>query len=257
MSATFILVLIIMVVLIAFILFLVRSLSVSAGIKIRNDMIKLLESYDTIMEDKTREITRLEKELEKLNKKKILLKPKDEVFQAQVNVGTGSGSDRVTIPTAATYRNAAFGAGYGAIREHFRVTARDEQTILRQVISETGNDNKLRGKIAEELKKKLSFDTVFAMSMMSSGEQLGILSESLEGDDRELLADYCESHGTDDFQISGFCDWLDSLIKLERDVFVIRGSENSRNDSDRICEGIQIVAGNKIYDYSINESELN
>ena len=50
-----------------------------------------------------------------------------------------------------------------------------------------------------------------------------------------------------------FCNWLDVLVQLEGEAVVIRGEDSI---GGQICEGIQVIAGNRLYDYSIKEKEI-
>lgn len=120
-----------------------------------------------------------------------------------------------------------------------------------------------RGQQAQILRDSFSFDTVFKLSQRPSEDQLELLDTNLSDSDWTLLRDYCEILGDSDFTITGFCDWLEEKISLESDDIYIRsGSHRLMNQEnieywDQICEGVQIIAGNTLYDYSIKEREIS
>lgn len=253
MEPTFLAVVIIMVLLIAFVLVVLRSLTISAGVRIRADMVKLLESYDRIIETKSREIRRLQQELEKAS-------AKPEAAAAAVirhASEDGKTAPAVAVPEAAEYRHTTFGGSYGTIRDHFFLSEQDQQVLVEQVQSEANGTP--RGAAAAVLRQSLSYDTVFRMALLSPEEQLRLLDTSLSDEDWTLLRDFCEEQPPDTpFDITGFCDWLEERSVLESNEIRVRSSDDSMQDGQaRICEGVQIMAGSKLYDYSINEREIS
>ncbi len=251
MNDTFLAVLILMVVLIGIVFLILHSLAVSAGIRIRSDMTRLLQSYDKLVEKKTEQVRRLQAEKEALEAAlESQPEPAAAVPQAQETAyGTAS------IPPSAAYRTSVFGEGYGAIRDKFRMSEQEQDFIVEQVLRETRDEMEGRGALASRLREKLSFDTVFRLSQMSGREQLELLDTTLDDQDWTLLRDYWDGCGEDaEFSVTAFCDWLDSVAMLESDAVVVRGSGAA---GEALCEGIQIVVGNRLYDYGINEREIS
>ncbi len=251
MNDTFLAVLILMIVLIGIVSVILHSLAVTAVIMVRGDMARLLQSYDRVVEKKTEQVRRLQAEKEALEAAlESRPEPAAAVPQTQETV-YGAAS----IPPSAAYRTSALGEGYGTIRDKFRMSAREQDFIVEQVLDETRNDGEGRGALASRLRERLSFDTVFRLSQMSGQEQLELLDTTLDDQDWTLLRDYWSGRGEDAvFAIAAFCDWLDSVAMLESDAVMVRGSETA---NEAVCEGIQIVVGNKLYDYGINEREIS
>ena len=253
MQPTFLAVVIIMILLIGFALVVLRSLTISAGVRIRADMVKLLESYDRLIETKSREIQRLQQELE-------AAAAKGETTPAPTVIRSGeSGKPTpvMSVPEAPEYRHTTFGGSYETIRDHFALSEQDRRALVEQVQGEA--DPSSRGASARALRQSLSYDTVFRIALLSPEEQLRLLDTSLSDEDWTLLRDFCEEQSPDTpFDITGFCDWLEERSVLESDEIRIRGSEDTAQDGQaRICEGIQIMVGSKLYDYSINEREIS
>ena len=250
MQPTFLAVALIMIVLIGFVLVVLRSLTISAGIKIRADMVKLLESYDRIIEAKSREVQRLREELETMpepsgERAEVAPPPRTEEKPGAA----------MSIPDAAEYRHADFGGSYGTIRDHFFLTEQDQDALVEQVRQEESGT--ARGAAAAALRQSLSYDTVFRMALLAPEEQLRLLDTSLNDEDWTLLRDFCEETPDAPFSITRFCDWLEERSVLESSEIRIRGSEDTEDGRPRICEGVQIMAGGKLYDYSINEREIS
>ena len=128
-----------------------------------------------------------------------------------------------------------------------------------------------RGRAAADLRQALSFDTVFRLAQMPPEDQLELLDASLDDGDWALLRDFCEERLDAPFDITRFCDWLEERAALEGERLLVRCGEGLGGGPEsppivldeevdhrpKICEGIQVVAGNKLYDYSINEREIS
>ena len=248
MEPAFLAVALVMVLMIGFVLIILHSLTVSAGVRIRADMVKLLESYDRVIEKKSAEIKRLRQELESMPQpgEAPPLAPAAEREERQVGKAAG-------LPEAAQYRHAALGGGYGVIRDHFFLTEGERQALAQQVgRTQRGTG---RGAAAGALRQSLAYDTVFRMAMLPPEEQLQLLDTSLSDSDWLLLRDFWEEQGAEEFSVTRFCDWLEEISALEGGEIQIRGSGGA-DGRGLICEGVQILAGGRLYDYSINEREI-
>lgn len=251
MEPVFIAVVLVMIILIGFMAIVLHSLAVAAGIRIRTDMVKLLSSYDTVMEEKSKKIYQMQSELEELMRRKE---------EADVPVFRPVESSepavaQISIPESAEYRHGEFGRSYGLIKDHFMLNSRDEDMIISK--AQTLAEGTWRSAAARRLYDELSFDTIFKMEQMNSEEQLRVLDTSLSDEDWTLLRDYCEESGMEDFSISRFCDWLEEISILESDAISVKtGKDEKKEGSNHIFEGIQIMVGNQLLDYSINEREI-
>ena len=255
MTVSFAAVLIIMVLLIAFVVLILRSLAATAGVRIRQDMRRMLNSYDALLEEKGKSLKALQDEcaavkaaLEKLDSSSMEKPGKVEEVPAEQPMGAA------TVPNAVTYRTSTLGRGYGAIRDQFRLSVEEEQYIVDQVLEEMEDNSQGRGKLAAALREKLSFETVFRVAQLSAEEQLELLDTSLEDGDWTLLRDYWDENGEKPFDVMAFCNWLDVLAQLEGEAVIVRGEDSI---GGQICEGIQVIAGNRLYDYSIKEREIS
>ena len=243
-------VLILMVVLIALVVIILRSLSIAAGVKVRSDMLRMLRSYDEIIAEKTAAVEELKKELGDLSKYQD---PKEKesiesIMAKQARMA--SFMPPVTIPLAVSYRTSDFGGGYSVVRDYFRMDDEMQDLIMRRVRDDIKNLPEGRGNKASALREQFGFDLLFRLTMMPSEQQLELVASSLNDEDKLLLSDYCEVYGTDHFDVSKFCDWLDSLSILENgEIKIQRGGRS-------IYEGQQVIVGRRLYDYSIGEREM-
>lgn len=257
MSVTLVAALIIMILLMVFSVIILMGLTAAAGIRIRTDMVKLVNTYDKIIEGKSKEVNRIAQEIEGLERRKVTgrVEKPTEIIVASPPVGKASVLRKVQ------YRTKNFRRGYTSIRDSFKIDA-DAQAALVQVVQKSESGNLHRGNAAEKLRNALSFDTVFQLSQLENSTQLDILSNTLTGEDKRLLENFLEELREEAFDICGFYDWLKERMYLEGDSVTIRSAqyttrENGKVYCGEICEGIQIIVGNRLFDYSIKEREIS
>lgn len=260
MSLEFAAMLIIMVLLIAVAVLILKSLTASAGVRIRSDMVHLLASYDDIIDGKSAEIRRLKREKQRMEER---APSKSEAAAPSPEPRPVSEMPAVTggvLPSSASYRTGSFGEGYGAVRRAFRMDDGARRRLVRDAAEREGSSSG-RGQAAKALLGQLDFDTVFALSRMQPDEQLQLLDTGLRDRDWALLRDFCEERGEDTpFDVTVFWSWLKDLAALENSEISVRCGEKSMPDADYsegICEGVQIRAGSHLYDYSIQEREIS
>lgn len=259
MNTIFVAVAILMVLLIGFVVLVLRSLATSAGIRIRADMVRLLESYDHVIDVKSKQVGRLQEEVEVLRQRRGAMAAPPEALTQEGGMMTG----QAAVPSAAHYRPKTFGGGYGSIRDCFHLEGTERGTIVGQV-AESLEPRPLRGSAADRLRQALSFDTVFRLTQLPSDEQLEILDTALNDEGWALLRDFCQEQTENAFDASRFFDWLRDLSDLESDGLRVRcgdpmagGEGQGMEYRPEICEGIQVVSGNRLYDYSIKEREIS
>ena len=107
MNLSFAAVLIIMVLLIGFVVLILRSLAASAGVRIRQDMRRMLSAYDALLEEKGKALKALQDEqaaveaaLEKLDASSMEKQAPAEDVPVEQAIGAA------TVPSAAAYRAA-------------------------------------------------------------------------------------------------------------------------------------------------------
>lgn len=252
-------VIIVMALLMALTVLMLRSLASSAGVRVRADMVRLLKAYDDIIDQKGSEIRRLNRQIEQMEQSGQ--SQPQETIRAAGTAGDDGTQLHTSVPKASYYRVAAFRDSYNAMRENFQPNVLGYQELARQVAEEMPVVSP-RGEIAARLRSALGYETVFQLSQLKPDEQLETLDASLSDEDWTLLRDFCQIRLGRSFEIVAFTDWLEEIAALEDDTLTVRcgDQELSRQEGleyhHQICEGVQIRAGNRLYDYSMKEREI-
>ncbi len=258
MDTVFVAVVIILILLVGLVLILLNSLAATAGIRIRADMARLLTSYDRLIDAKSGELHSLQEEIAKRQREKESGPCPPDMSLTE----NGAPSGPSGIPGSASYRTKALPGGYGVIRDHFRLGPEERTQIVCRVDRLTKGTPRGRGTAAARLRADLSFDTVFRIAQLPSAEQLEILDTTLDDQGWVLLRDFYDEQLGRDFDVTRFYEWLKELCILEADGLAVRcgdrtvSLEEGAEYRDDICEGIQVVSGNLLYDFSLKEREI-
>ena len=109
--------------------------------------------------------------------------------------------------------------------------------------------------------KNLSVDVVYELASLDSDQQVAILRESLSPEQTAIIDDYI-AESRKRFDSVDFYSYVKQMNEICGSGFVIRTGNKDDNDrvlpdgtrikyDDSICEGSQVIYGNKLYDYSI------
>ena len=269
MTIEFVALIVIMVLLIVIAFLLLKSLSTSADVRIRSDMQLLLKSYDQIIDEKTQEIHGLQVEKQELQNRMAGVKSRLNSFGGTSEGGGSNATGDVTkeavgvpILQVAQYRPEDLKAGYKAIRDSFGLSKSERKALIEAAVQDAMSRHEGRGAAAKRLYDELDFDAVYEIGMLNDTEQLEVLEERLEGEEKALLTDFLQDYGDYHFDITDFRDWLRDLETLEGNKVSVRcgdeeiSEEEGLEFDDNIFEGIQVRVGNRLYDYSIKEREI-
>ncbi len=254
LSVIFIAVLVVMIALNVFMLFVIKSTSAVVGRQIRGDALRLFSVYEDILVEKSKKLREMELELAAM--------PKTTRQKAVVHrKPTAQKVESVSKRKRATpeYLSKDFAAGYRSMQEKFTM---DKENIISSVYKERENG---KGAIAVAILEKISFDTVFKLTGISKESQWEIVNELLEGNEIAVLHSFAQT--ADDFDIVRFYDELKMMAEFENgQVYVRTGSPKENFDGiengvitiydEKLCEGIQVISGNKLYDFSIGERDI-
>ena len=247
--------------LIGFVTLTVIWMARSVSQNIRERSIELLSAYDELLEERSRELSALDVELEQ--REKELQEPKD----APVAPAAPAEPETVQAPTTflkaaeqlatTPYRDNGAGEAYQRIRQTFAAVS---DATLRRLMTDP---RETRQGSASRLLRMLPFDTVYQLSTLSSGEQLQLLRETIPDEMRDILESYAAA--TQHFDCIVFYDTLKAAAALEpqpirlriaaQDVKYYPAFLNVTVDED-ICEGFQIELDNVLYDYAIKTREI-
>lgn len=254
LSVIFIAVLVVMVALNVFMLFVIKSTTAVVSRQIRGDVLRLFSVYEDILVEKSKELKDLELEITAMPKPmrpKTVVRRKKTFEKVEVVQ-----KRRKVVPE---YLNKDFAAGYRSMQEKF---AMDKENIISSVSKEKETG---KGAVAVAILDKISFDTVYKLTGISKESQWDIMNELLEGKERELLHSFAQTAA--DFDVVRFYDDLKMMAGFDNgQVYVRTGSSGENFDGiedgvitiydEKLCEGIQVISGNKLYDFSIGERDI-
>lgn len=255
-SATYIGVIILLLILIGFVLSVIRSLGAAAGSRIRHDMNRVLSSYDYIINSKMNTLKE-NQSVKKVVNKNVVAKTNDaniskpNTYVIKDNTGLPSSF----IKNEASHRDSSLVGGYDSIKNEFRSFGENINEKFKNIFDDI-KPTKFEESVLK-LSNELSIDTIYELCLYSPKEQLDFFENTLVDDDKEVFHYYLDTI-TNTFSTIEFYDWLRNFaLNIPKD-YVIRTSEsnNTSNYEPSICEGVQIVTGNRLYDFSISKRDI-
>ena len=114
------------------------------------------------------------------------------------------------------------------------------------------------GKAAGRILTALPLETAYSLSTLDPEEQEQILRQCLDEEELKILEQYLDENGTMD--ACGFREYASVFSDLYSDkTTVYTGNPESAGKDGRvetvydegICEGVRVVRGNRMFDYSI------
>ncbi len=225
---------------------------------IRGKTLNLLSLYDQLLEEKSQALAQeqpaaaQEPQVREEASLDLSAETVKELSAAILNTVQRSGS----VP----YREGAVGSLYQVIRRNFSYDISTVLPVLEQASPREEGP-------ATALLRQLDYDTVYQLSTLPGEEQQAILSEVLQGKQKQLLEDYCAERW--EFCALAFYDHLQGLSAEEPTAPRLLVSEDMARylqgstspiqivADPAICEGYQVEKNNKLYDFSIKTRELS
>lgn len=273
-GATYIAVIIVLVILIGFVLTMVNLLASTTGSKIRSDMQRVISTYNAIIETKAREIENLNnsrpytKDQERYTySSEVYGRNKDMIPKNYASGFNSSFNDDVNdqyIPISSfilpsvEYRSSVLADNYEEIKNDFAFTDR----IIKENVDKITKENK-EGKLlgaCQSIVKGLSFDGIYELATRKPNDQVDLLQNSLHKKDLEALNAYLNIiEDENKFDAIRFYDWLNRTIKENSNDVEVRSSstKNMSEFDSSICDGYRIYVGNKMYDYAISKKDVS
>ena len=166
-----------------------------------------------------------------------------------------------TETKAVNYKNINFESEYKRVKEAIDANKRE-------IIYEVINQEKMLPSysyidLANHIRDRFSFDTIFNLSTLAPEEQIAVLRATLLSGETAVLDSYLkEECRQSEFDAVNFFGHIEQLTKIfDKKYYVMTGwkfdsfediSENVVTVYDSgICEGIKVMHENRIYDYSI------
>lgn len=247
----------VMLVMTGFMMVAIKQVATALRRQLKEDVALVLGTYDNLIEEKSVRLAELNEEL-------LAAKPAAQEIPAVHGDG-----NQETVPfnpvsslnlvAGVRWRDKNFADAYSAIHDGFQL---DYEEIIQEIAREHETAEVFP---AQEILDTVSFDTFCSLAMLDGESQVEILRESLPASGAALLEEYRQKTAV--FDSADFYSYLKKTAKEQSQNIVIKtGSDLDLEDvpggvcvtkSKDICEGIQIVAGNTLYDYSISEREIS
>lgn len=157
-----------------------------------------------------------------------------------------------------------FFADYLKIRNAFRGSA---ASALRKLPACSEQELAL-GTCVDEILQKLSFENVYKISCLQAEKQLEVLKAIFTEHEQEILEHYL-AESVSVFSVTEFYCYLQGKSKeLDQTVYLYSGYPEGLGiqatsekliicKDENLCEGFQIIQGNRLYDYGVRSSEMS
>lgn len=258
MSYGFFAALIVMLVLTALAFIALRIVATSINERIKNNFITQLQSYDSLIQKKEAELTAI------TNKVKLGQSNSLDIIASNNNLSQTV--ENVFLPPDAEYICNDFSMDYKQIKESFSFGKEKVDQELSKVYSQLNLmvDAKNDYHVVSEILNKLTYNSIFKLSVLEGNEQIEIIKQVLDEKENKILEQYISDNTN--FDCTKFYHWLDmKKLSLDRSIRVLT-SDNINYDGvpdnvsfiqdKNLCEGFQIRVGNKLYDFGIRKCEL-
>ena len=228
---------------------------------IRDRSIELLSTYNKLLEERSRELSALDVELER-RESELARPPESEEAPAPAGEPETAAPPAAFLKTAeqlstTPYQDGGAGEAYRRIRQSFAAMQDAAVMELAARTPEAPTDG------AGALLRELPFDTVYRLSTLPGAEQLRLLRESLPAELLGVLEDYAALAPR--FDCIGFYDALKSAAVEEPGAVKLRVAPQDAElypaalevtVDENICEGFQVEMDNILYDYAIKSGEI-
>lgn len=267
-GATYIAVVIVLVILIGFVLTMANMLAKTAGSKIRNDMQRVISTYDSIIATKAKEINNMKIEKENSNynyeQRKGFGANLIQNNYERVSTYNGFETEDQRIPISSfiipsvSYRSSVLADNYEGIKNSFAFNERSINNEVEKIGKENKQDKFVDA--CQRVIKGLSFDAVYELATLKSTEQVDLLRNGLHVNDKVVLENYLDLiEDEEKFDGVKFYDWVKRSIAERSDEIEVRTSSSKNMDEfdPSICDGYRIYVGNKMYDYAISKKDVS
>ncbi len=235
----------------------IAILSVSRTVtkNIRSKTLKLISTYDEILDDYSDKLETIREEIKKAPKPSAVTQQQTVRFQPGTRMSTRNFAPSV-LSTVEKVANAKYVGEssfeiYKTLKDGFRINIED-------VVSKIPNFDAPMGK-ATELLKELDSNTVLSIITLPERLQYALLKDSMQEDHLVFLDEFCDDEQA--VNCMEFCNYLQTKAAKETQrpvVYISPGFDIANLPKDveikvdeNLCEGFKIFVNNQIYDYSV------
>ena len=251
--------------LIGFVVLSIALLRKTVSSNIRSKTISLMSVYDDLLDQKSRELSRLAADNNRSTEDssvdgKIHVPQHISSCQpAAPQLGAAEIMNMAECSGGVLYRDEAMGGMYQKIRRNFSF-------LLDELLPAFSSAPKNLTGPAGHLLSELDYDTVYRLSTLPGKYQEMVLREVLTEDEVPLLCAYMENNK--EFNVLEFYYCLRTIADSEPKAARLRvpagmvsgmmtGDGVEIIPDEGICEGFQLEEGNLLYDYCIKTRELS
>lgn len=256
MSSEIVLVIALLIVAVAVIFMIIAIYSREAEKNLKSNVSDRILIYDDLIEEKQARLESVQNRVDALERRLREL----EGIEDEHSVPTG----QMFFTRTTGYCSPDLKKDYRNMREHFSF---DRRGLVKDFLASYDvPDTSHEYKVIEDICDSLGGETCYRMLAFENDEQLEILRDALDEDGQKLLDLYEEERGGFD-TTDRFLYWLECRKDRIDPSVVVRTGEKDDDFSDLsplvktvydsgLCEGIQIIAGRKLYDFGIHRTEL-
>jgi hypothetical protein len=256
----FIIVIAVLVVLNAFFVLIIRTLSGRVGKFAQNNMLRQSSVFDELILKKEETYKDICDSVAEAEAKLAALEGKHESHASR----PAESADYFAV-NKGDYKDPAFAEEYREIRENFVF---DQEEKLKEVMSmlPVGSESE-ETKAARRILSETDADTIYQLSTMSAEDQQHILKEVFDQPQNNLLEEYeAQRDPATPFESYKFFEWLKIYIFRTSAQIKVRTATSKTISSpptidiardDTLCEGMYIISQGKMYDYSVRNKEIS
>lgn len=251
----FIAVIIVIMLMNIFLFFVFKGIAVNVGKHAQNYVVRQLSVYDELIEKKEQKLRELKNALS--NGQAQIAKDR---VQQQGNIQTPINPFAIT---PGNYLDGDFLHYYRTVREFFHF---NHSLCINNVLEQYDTvEHDLHSLLSRQILEQFSLNDRFSLSTLEEQDQIEILEEVLNEDEYSLFEEYRTFRKS--FDCLNFFDWLETESYRSDSAVIIKTGEKKEDLTrlngrirmqydESICEGIQIILRNKLYDFSIQKREI-
>lgn len=222
----------------------------------RQNMLREASVFDELLENKELELKELVRKIEAEKARFADALPTAEGQSAEAR----RGAVNLFALMNGNYKDREFPESYRELRNRFTLDKNACVSLVRGV-----HAGKSEGNAAKELLDGISLDARYNLSLLDREEAFDVLRDSAPESARALVDDYRARESGD---IVAFFNWLEVRSFLDSSELIVRtGDPGAARDAygegsvtqydPSVCEGVYIVAGGRMYDFSIKSREIS
>ncbi|MGI6145495.1 MAG: hypothetical protein ACOYED_06980 [Peptococcia bacterium] len=254
----FLAVIIVMVLMLVFLFVVLKGIVINVGKIAQNNVMRQLSLYDEIIEQREEKLRKLNKAV---NRGQLRLVKGRYKKHPEYGKNNSSSLKQITI-SEGNFLDSDFPQKYQIVRSF---AYNRKQCIKELIEQEKSEKTETYTSLIKQLLARFSLDEQYNLSTLEEEDQLIILKEVLSAEEFQLVEKFKELHLT--FDCLEFFNWLEEeAFRFDQSIIVRTAYQDEdyhqldgriKTQYDRnLCEGLQVIMGNKLYDFAIHKREI-